>query len=687
MPFNPSRVLRRCGFHALRIAFRLTPLDEARRDVLRNWFSDRFPHWIPRQKAGAAEVLRVDRRLRMAADERAVGALPRRARPLPAELPARLVAFYLPQFHRIPENDAWWGEGFTEWRNVTRALPQFEGHFQPRLPGALGFYDLSDGVTLRRQAELAREYGIGAFCFYFYWFNGRRLLDSPLQQWLEDPSLDLPICLCWANEPWTRQWDGRPQDTLIAQHHDPDDDLAFIEYIARYLRDPRYLRIDGRPLLLIYRPGLLRSARDTTDRWRGWCRAHGIGEIFITYVQSFERPDPTDIGCDAAVEFPPNLVPAQSISVDQVALNPEFDGEILDWRDMALACQERPDPPYTLFPGVNPSWDNQPRRPGRGRVLLHAAPRRYQAWLHATIRDRMPRLAPSQRLVFINAWNEWAEGAILEPDVRWDHAWLDATREALRQAAGVEPKHDPMTICAVIHAWYPDVLGELLAALDPACRWRLLVTTGAGQEKEVEALLQAAGHDFEILVCENRGRDILPFLNAAARLRDEGHSFLLKLHTKRSPHRSYGEEWRRHLIHGVLPVGQVSEIAERFRQEKKLGILVPSGHLQPVQEYLGGNYYAFDYARRRVGLESTAILDASFVAGSMFWVRIDALAPILDAAFMAGEFEQECGQLDGTLAHAIERLFLVAAQYNGWEIRMVSNRSLGKEAAFYSPSH
>lgn len=677
MPLNPSRSLRRLGFHTLRIAFRLTPLDEARRDVLRNWFSDRFPHWIPRQKVEAAEGPWIDRRLRTAADERAIGALPRRSRPLPADLPARLVAFYLPQFHRLPENDTWWGEGFTEWRNVTRALPQFEGHFQPRLPGALGFYDLSDGVTLRRQAELAREYGIGAFCFYFYWFNGRRLLESPLQQWLEDPSLDLPICLCWANEPWTRQWDGRPQDTLIEQRHDPEDDIAFISHVARYLRDPRYLRIDGRPLLLIYRPGLLPSAQATTDRWRDWCRTHGIGEIFIAYVQSFERPDPADIGCDAAVEFPPNLVPAKSIASDQLSLNPEFTGEILDWRDMAGNCQARSPPPYPLFPGVNPAWDNQPRRPGAGRVLLHASPKRYQQWLHATIRDRVPQLPVSQRLVFINAWNEWAEGAILEPDLRWDHAWLDATREALRQAAGVEPKHDLGPICAVIHAWYPDVLGELLAALDPACRWLLLVTTGARQEKEVEALLQAAGHDFEILVCENRGRDILPFLTAAARLRDEGHSFLLKLHTKRSPHRTDGEAWRRHLIDGVLPTGHVAGIVRSFIQRDRLGIIAPPGHLQPLADHIAGNGHVLEYARRRIGLDADAMHACSFVAGSMFWVRIEALAPLLDAGFMRSEFELECGQLDGTLAHALERLFVACATKVGLKTESITGGLTG----------
>jgi lipopolysaccharide biosynthesis protein len=658
-------------------------MGDAHRDALRNWFSDRFDHWIPRPKAAADDAPLLHRRLRTAADERAIGALPRRDRPLPATLPATLVAFYLPQFHRIAENDAWWGEGFTEWRSVTRALPQFEGHFQPRLPGALGFYDLSDPAMLHKQAELAREYGVGAFCFYYYWFNGRRLLESPLEHWLEDKSLDLQACLCWANEPWTRQWDGRPQDTLIAQRHDAVDDVAFIAHASRYLEDERYLRIDGRPLILLYRPGLLPDARETTDRWRQWCRENGIGEIFIAYVQSFERPDPADVGCDAAIEFPPNLIPARSLAAEQVPLNPAFEGEVLDWREMVQNCQSRQPADYLLFPGINPGWDNQPRRPGAGRTLLHASPRRYQEWLQNTLRDRALLLPESHRLVFINAWNEWAEGAVLEPDLRWDHAWLDATREALRSAAGITPRRANAEVNVVIHAWYPDVLGELLGSLEPGCTWRLLVTTGAAAQREVANQLAASGHHHELLVCENRGRDILPFLIAAARLRDEGCTFVLKLHTKRSPHRADGAAWRQHLVDGVLPRGQLASITNRFAADIRLGILAPAGHLHRLEDHLGGNGHILDYGRRRVGLRSEIMQEASFIAGSMFWARIDALAPILDAGFMPGEFDEESGQLDGTLAHAIERLFAVSAIDAGFKVETIPSDIAGRGREFY----
>ncbi len=664
MPF-PS--LHQALHQLLRQAFRALPISDARRDRWRNRLLERFGGLLlppPRGHAPeAGTAARIVRPLHRA-DEPAIGHVPYTRAALPSPLPATLVAFYLPQFHAFAENDAWWGKGFTEWRNVTRALPQFEGHAQPRLPADLGFYDLRNPQVMRDQARLAAEYGIGAFCFYYYWFSGRTLMEDPLRQWLADDGIDLPFCLCWANENWTRRWDGRDGEILIGQQHSAADDLAFIAHVAPYLRDRRALKVDGRPMLLVYRPHLLPDPRATAQRWRQWCRDNGVGELHLAYVQGFERPDPRDIGFDAAVEFPPNMSNPRSLATEQWLINPDFVGDVRDWRELAREAAARPLPGYTLYPGVNPGWDNEPRRPGGGRIFLHASPRGYRDWLHATVHERLAAVPAGRRLVFINAWNEWAEGAVLEPDARLGHAWLDATRQALAPLPARPAAARP---CAVIHAWYPDVFDELLQALQHSgLAWRIVVTTSPERRDEVERIARARGLQAEVHAFANHGRDILPFLHVAGRLLDEGEDLVLKLHTKRSTHRVDGEQWRNELVARLLAPDRAAAIAQAFAAEPGLGLVAPEGHVQPLHFYWGANERNVRVLLSRLGIAQPDLEHDTFIAGSMFWARLPALRPLLDGHLQPSQFEAEVGQVDGTLAHAIERVFALAAREAGF---------------------
>ena len=376
------------------------------------------------------------------------------SRPM-ARAPAKLICFYLPQFHAIPENDAWWGSGFTEWVNVKASVPQFPGHHQPEVPGELGYYDLRDAGVQRRQIELAKLYGIGGFCFFFYWFAGKCLLETPVRNYLDDMSLDLPFCLCWANENWTRRWDGLENDVLIAQEHSNDDDLAFISHVARYMRDVRYIRVDGKPLLTVYRPSLLPDASATALRWRDWCRANGIGEIFLACTQSFEAVDPGIYGFDAAIEFPPNNSAPPNITDRMVPAGSAFSGHVFDWNIFEERSRNLATPGYAVYRSVCPSWDNTPRRKGNSIVFANSSPAGFRSCLENVIRETRRRIPRNdERLIFVNAWNEWGEGAHLEPDARRGYAWLQAVRDAL-EAQLAEEERLPDRVVLVSHQAHP----------------------------------------------------------------------------------------------------------------------------------------------------------------------------------------------------------------------------------------
>jgi lipopolysaccharide biosynthesis protein len=367
---------------------------------------------------------------------------------------SKLIAFYLPQYHPVAENNKWWGAGFTEWTNVSRARPRFFGHRQPHIPADLGFYDLRLRETKLAQIELAKKYGINGFCYYHYWFNGNILLGGPLKSVVEDDSLDFPFCVCWANENWTRAWDGLDKQVLIEQIYSIQDNREHINYLLPIFRDQRYIKIGGCPLLLIYRLNNIPNCKQALDGWRSAAKQFGFPDLYICVAKTgFDKEDDAAIlnyGVDAIVDFQPNsndfpkprdIVGKLQGLAKKLLPNAIYQGikirassnKIISYEQLFKKLSSRAWPSsYRKFPCVFPSWDNSSRRKS-ATIIQNDNVENYGAWLKSAIEAVEP-YPVQERLVFINAWNEWAEGCHLEPDLEMGHSYLEETQVQVRNA-------------------------------------------------------------------------------------------------------------------------------------------------------------------------------------------------------------------------------------------------------------
>ncbi|MDX2263823.1 MAG: glycoside hydrolase family 99-like domain-containing protein [Hyphomicrobiales bacterium] len=363
-------------------------------------------------------------RARLIRDKETEGVTPRHDA---AEGSPLFIAFYLPQFHTVDENDEWWGAGFTEWTGVTTAKPLFPDHAMPHVPADLGFYDLRVRETRRKQGQLARQYGVYGFCYYFYWFSGRRILEKPLELMLADGEPNMPFCLCWANEPWSRRWDGSEHEVLLEQKHDLETDLRILDDLMPYFEDPRYIRVDGKPVLVIYRSQLMPERAAFVARLQAEARKRGLPGLHMCNVMSFGETDASAHGFDAAVEFPPHNVLADEAVFSKAAAPVNYAGKIYSFADMVAKKMSAPPYPFAHYPGVMPRWDNTARKGSSGNVFHGSTPSLFEVWLRHAAKTTLQG-NPNAPLCFINSWNEWGEGAHLEPDRRTGRRYLDAVR-------------------------------------------------------------------------------------------------------------------------------------------------------------------------------------------------------------------------------------------------------------------
>jgi ubiquinone/menaquinone biosynthesis C-methylase UbiE len=357
----------------------------------------------------------------------------------------KTIAFYLPQFHPVPENDQWWGSGFTEWTNVVQAKALYPGHDQPRRPADLGFYDLRVPEVREAQAKLALDHGIDGFCYYYYWFGaGKKLLERPIQEVLTSGQPDFPFCFCWANESWSRRWDGREHDTLIDQDTSAETCISLIKSMAPYFADKRYIRVGDKPLLLIYRANVFKNIEHTIQTIRQEARQSQGLELYLVLCEAYgSGKKEIEAGFDAIYEFPSAYSHTQEIRPTKPVkkFHSQFSGMIRDYKRLAEFYKSRPEPDYRRFPGVTLAWDNTARKKDAAVILENFSIESYESWLKSCVSRAQNIAIEDEQFIFINAWNEWAEGTYLEPDAKYGMEYLLATKSVLA-GSKQQPKLD-----------------------------------------------------------------------------------------------------------------------------------------------------------------------------------------------------------------------------------------------------
>lgn len=616
----------------------------------------------------------------------------------------KALAFYLPQFHTFPENDMWWGTGFTEWTNVKKGTPRFQDHYQPRTPHEdIGYYCLEDINVMRQQAELAKSHGIYGFCFYYYWFSGKRLMEKPVDLLLLHPEIDIPFCLCWANENWTRRWDGQEQDVLIKQEYSEADDEVFIADLKKYLDDPRYIRVHGKPIIVVYSPCFIPDCRKSFQKWREVAKKIGVGEIEIWICLTWGRTSEIMqiVDCvDAEVEFPPHNLGGQWLEIPNI----ERAGKetiIYDYTrlvDFITDVWERMDAdrPLPIHYSCMMAWDNAARRKDGWHAFYHFSLKSFYRWLSEAVRQAKARLPEEERFIFINAWNEWGEGTYLEPDEKYGYANINTAAKAIfgipfeldtvvvdktfpiAEKNMFQHKKGGFRIAVQAHIFHVDLLESIAEQLNHIpYAFDLFVTTDSKEKKKAIGRILKRLHTcrkVSIQVLPNRGRDVAPFIVQMAPEID-GYDYIGHIHTKRTINTHYGDSWREYLFHNLLGSSEyVERLFGLFEGDKELGLIMPEFY-PPIREQTKwtGEYAGVRSLLDQIQYQGALPLEMAFPAGNMFWARTAAVRPLFALGLKQSDFPEEAGQRYGTLAHQIERAWVYVAEKAGYRYCAVLN--------------
>ncbi len=600
------------------------------------------------------------------------------------KIDTKLIAFYLPQFHTFPENDEWWGKGFTEWTNTRKALPRFKGHYQPREPhDDIGYYDLSKIETLKKQAKLVKQHGIYGLCLYYYWFSGKKLMETPIDLLMEHPEIDLNFCLCWANENWTRTWDGLNKNILIEQKYREEDIKQYIVDIKPYVMDSRYIKINGKPIFMVYNPSAIPDCKSVFEGWRKYAIEEGIGEISIWICK---EPGENAVEykfeefVDKMVEFPPRNMGYSEIVVDGVVDN----GYIFDYSKLVDILKEKhkSDADSKVYRCAMMGWDNSARRKTGYTVFDNFNINKFYEWVKDNICESRKLYPKEERFTFINAWNEWAEGTCLEPDKKYGYSNINAVSSALCNIDfnpsiiwnNPNIKGEKCRLAVQAHVFYPDLMNELTEYMNNIPEpFDCYITTN--DMEKAEAIFECIKNNInarkaEIFVAENRGRDVAPFIiQLSKHIFKENYEYFCHIHTKKSKHFENGDEWRHYLLDNLLgSKDYVKSILDRMDIDNKVGLIYPKTYPK-IETWIvwGENIEISRDLMNRLNLTPEYDEKPEFPAGNMFWARTEAVKQMFEVGFKFDDFPEEAGQLDLTLAHAIERSWYYIAKANGYK--------------------
>lgn len=604
----------------------------------------------------------------------------------------KVLAFYLPQFHTFKENDKWWGKGFTEWTNAKKSLPRYKNHYQPRLPHEdIGYYDLSKVENIRKQVDLAKKHGIYGFIFYYYWFSGKRLMEKPLDLFLKSKDIDFPFCLCWANENWTKKWDGKDSEVLISQKYGKNDGEQFIIDLKKYVDDKRYIRIDNKPVIMLYNPTMIPDVEKVIEQWRKAAKKMGIGEIYVITRNTHLSNDATIKGTDAEFDFPP-LEKGFANSV----LSGLKKASIFNYKQIVNELESvyyNHKPNTTFYYCSTMGWDNSSRRKDGYNILHHYSLDDFYRWNRLIIDKTRKNNSIDNRFILVNAWNEWCEGTYLEPDEKYGYANINTLSKAIFDLPfdGVDViNYKPIIkkklnakIAIQIHLYHIDLTDEIIDQLNNIpFDFDCFITTNT-QEKRDEInskfLKRSKANQVIIDVSQNRGRDVAPFLVQFSKYY-KNYDYICHIHTKKSSSVSYGDSWRKYLYNNLFgSQSNVYQIFDIFEKHKKIGLIFPD--IYPVIHdqygFYGLNLKNCKKQFKKLGIPKNYINEKLvFPAGTMFWARVDAIKPLFDKKYSYNDFYKENGQLDATPAHAIERVLLNLAISRGYYYKKTFNNTI-----------